>query len=468
MPVAMATLTRRDFLLGGAAAFALGGWRLFAAPPGWKPSRKPNLVLGVISDTHLQATREGLPSGYAPHKYFITALEHFRKANVDAVLHLGDMANVGQVEAMQFHADIWRKVFGKTGPVRLFVAGNHDLEGGGHGDYALRNYPDPDVRARKMLVTDMAGNWKRIWGEEYSDVWHREVKGYHFFGRQWGVSEETLSELVNGCAKEYALDKSPKPTFILSHGRLLTGFRNAVRPSLKNAMILFGHCHMSATNWNTIYMYNEAVETIPSVQVPPCVGPDWGINADADNVAYIARGKLEGHDAGGKGRQGFVMRVYDDMLVIERLGFNDGVSSLGADWVMPFGKKPHPFSKDELKKVVGEPQFGKSVKLKVENVKLGSGSDVVRVSIPLADGNPESRVYAYDVVVVGDEGTPKLFKAVYAEGCNMGIGYESNGGVTTLEIPKSELPPGKMLTVAARPLTSLGTSGKPIIAKLKT
>jgi hypothetical protein len=44
----------------------------------------------------------------------------------------------------------------------------------------------------------------------------------------------------------------------------------------------------------------------------------------------------------------------------------------------------------------------------------------------------------------------------------MGIGHEPNGGVTTLEIPKSELPPGKTLTFAVRPLSSLGTSGKAI------
>lgn len=91
-----------------------------------------------------------------------------------------------------------------------------------------------------------------------------------------------------------------------------------------------------------------------------------------------------------------------------RREFGEG-GSLGADWEMPLGKyKPHPFSKGELKKVIGEPQFGKSVKLKVESVKLESGEDAVRLSIPLADGNPDSRVYAYEVVVVGDEGTPNF------------------------------------------------------------
>ena len=99
---------------------------------------------------------------------------------------------------------------------------------------------------------------------------------------------------------------------------------------------------------------------------------------------------------------------------------------------------------------------------------MESGEDAVRVSIPLANGNPDSRVYAYEVEVTGDEGTPKLCKAIYAAGCNMGIGHEPNGGVTTLEISKSELPPGKTLTFAVRPLTSLGTSGQPIETKFKT
>ena len=182
---------------------------------------------------------------------------------------------------------------------------------------------------------------------------------------------------------------------------------------------------------------------------------------------WISKAPLEGKLAGGRWRQGLVVRVYDDMLMIERREFSEG-GSLGADWVMPFGQyEPHPFSKDELKKVIGEPQFGKSVKLKVESVKLECGEDAVRVSIPLADGNPDSRVYAYEVVVAGDEGTPKLHKAVYAAGVNTGVGHEPNGGVTTLEIPASELPPGKTLTFAVRPLTSLGTFGRAIATMFK-
>ena len=69
--------------------------------------------------------------------------------------------------------------------------------------------------------------------------------------------------------------------------------------------------------------------------------------------------------------------------------------------------------------------------------------------------------------MTGENPDKKLQKAVYAAGCNMGIGHEPNGGVTTLEIPKSELPSGKTLTIAVRPLTSLGTFGKAIATELK-
>ena len=55
------------------------------------------------------------------------------------------------------------------------------------------------------------------------------------------------------------------------------------------------------------------------------------------------------------------------MLVIERREFGEG-GSLGADWVMPlnWGTGKHPFSKGELKKVIGKPQFRDGAKLMVE------------------------------------------------------------------------------------------------------
>ncbi len=481
-------MTRRDFFKEAFAALgfsALPGGFLFAAPEGWKPEKKPNLVFGVLSDTHLR-TRHG-PTGKPglnwPHKYFRNALEYFKLRGVDAVINCGDMAHRGQVEELQYHANVWNRVFGRNGgPVKLFVCGNHDTDGAEYGNFVASKYPDPKERAKHVLATDMAANWERIWGEKYEPVWHKEVKGYHFFGRHQRVDDGELVRLVNETGKTVRLDDPLRPFFFMTHSRPRAPLRKRVSAN-RNAVAFFGHNHWSIANWNMAYLYYNRLPCFECASCEP-----RGCSALVGD-AWITKAKLEGREKAntGKGRQGYVVCMYDDMMVLERHEFSDGESSLGADWVMPLGKRnPHPLSKDELKKVIGEPQFRDGAKLEVENVAnveilpnaniqsqletgnigIGNTGNIV-IKIPLADGNPDSRVYAYEVVVVGDKGTPKLHKAIYAAGCNMGIGHEPNGGVTTLEIAKDELPPGKTLTIAARPLSSLGTSGKAISAEFK-
>ena len=487
-----ANMTRREFLKGALAALgfaALPGGIAFAAPRGWKPEKAPNLVFGVVSDTHIRTDWSGeKPSWRFPIKYFRSALEYFKAANVDAVVHCGDFAHRGMAASIQFHADAWREVFGKHGgPVKLFVSGNHDIIGGNYGNFASKLFKDETLRNEHLFCHDSAAKWEKIWGEPYEPLWHKEVKGYHFFGRQWETKDEmSMAQFVEERAKKYQLD-GKKPFFCLQHrgpGRKLCARLNK-RP---NVVCFFGHAHNTAANWNNVLVR----EGCSLVSIPSCE-PRGALTFGSDK--YIAKAALAKYAAVGGGRQGYVVRVYDDMLTIERREFGDG-GSLGPDWVLPLGKyTPHPFSRDELKKVVGEPQFPRGAKFSLEKclvekpgksqsdeaaligagdedddgkaTKAGEMQPVVRLRIPLANGNPDSRVYAYEVVVVGDEGTPKLYKAVYAAGVNMGIGHEPNGGVTTLEIPTSELPPGEALTVAVRPLTSLGTSGRPIITDFK-
>ena len=484
-------MNRREFL-ASASAFGLGGWRLFAAPSGWKHGGKPNLVFGVLADTHFRMDSEWR-RGIKKDRFLVAALEYFRSQNVDAVVHCGDMADRGLVEEMRLHADAWRRVFPENrtpdGHVveKLFVTGNHDIDAWHKGFDFTRFVPNKAEWPEKVLNTDIAGHWRRIWGEEYEPVWHKTVKGYHFFGMNWipndhGQGEAELSRCIDETMGSLVHEekRNPAPFFFISHNITHGRFNRAIKKH-PNAFGLWGHWHFSAANWGVIRMLNE---TTPGVQCPACParwrsdGKWMGGGEDA-----IVKAPLEGKLQGGKWEQGLVVRVYDDMLTIERREFSEG-GSLGADWVMPFGKNPHPFSKDELKKVIGEPQFRKGAKLEVENVAnvemlpnaniqsqletgnigIGNTGNIgnIVVKIPLADGNPGSRVYAYEVVVIGEAGSQKLFKAVYAAGCNMGIGHEPNGGVTTLDIPKSELPPGKTLTFAVRPLTSLGTAGKPI------
>ncbi len=454
-------MTRRDFFKEAFAVLgftSLPGGFLFAAPEDWTPGKKPNLVFGVVSDTHLRTRHgsSGKPGHNWPDRYFVAALEYFKRRGVDAVVHCGDMAHRGQVEEMQFHANAWNRVFGPSGgPVKLFVTGNHDADGAGYGDFVAKNYPDPAERAKHVLATDMAANWERIWGEKYENVWHKEVKGYHFFGRNWGVDDAELARLVEETGKTVRLDDPARPFFFMTHRRPSPPLRKRVSAK-RNAVSFFGHNHWSIANWNMAYLYYGRLPCFECASCEPrgcsaLVGDDW-----------ITKAKLEGRDPAntGKGRQGYVVCMYDDMMVLERHDFSDGEASLGADWVMPLGKRnPHPLSKDELKKAIGEPQFRKGARMVFEK---GSAPPCLRVKIPRADGNPDSRVYAYEVEVSGEDADKKLLKAVYAAGCNMGIGHEPNHGTTTLVIPRSELPPGKTLTFTVTPLTSLGTRGCPL------
>ena len=448
-------LTRRDFLSNSLAALgfaALPGGLLFAAPKGWKHKGDPKLVFGVISDTHLRtAVRSNNRGANWPDKYFVAALEHFKAAEVDAVVHCGDMAHRGQVRELEFHAEAWRRVFGDVnkGPVKLFVTGNHDTDGANYGGFVKKRYPDPVERAKRTLVTDMAANWERIWGEKYEPVWHKVVKGYHFFGRHWrGAPPDAISML-----NEWTSDG--KPFFYIQHRRPRSGIRSVIMKH-KGGIAFFGHNHWSISNWNVPSLYKGRLPVLQCASCEPrgcgaLVGDGW-----------ITKAKIEKGEHLGRGRQGYVVRVYDDMLVVERREFGSG-GVLGSDWVMPFGgQNPHPFSKSELKKAIGCSEFRKDARLDVSI----QDSDM-KIRIPLADGNPDSRVYAYEVSISSLKDRSKtLLKAVYATGCNLGMGHEPNGGITELTVPKTELPSGKEFSVSVQPLTSLGTRGKAIAAKL--
>ena len=80
----------------------------------------------------------------------------------------------------------------------------------------------------------------------------------------------------------------------------------------------------------------------------------------------------------------------------------------------------------------------------------------------MADGNPGSRVFAYDVAIVGEDPSKRYFKSVYFSSVGCGVGYEMDEGCTRLEVPKSKLPAGKTLRIAVRPISSLDTKGRAI------
>ena len=495
-------MTRREFVKDSLAALgflALPGG-LWAAPAGWKPKGRPNLVVGILSDTHLQSGWDGVkPHDGFPLTYVTNAMKLFRDRNIDAFMHLGDAAHRGKNVEIQYHRDIFEKFFphgkAKDGHKveKLLVVGNHELYGnvaGGGGAWAPNIWKDPVERAKHVLCGDLPKHWEQVWGEKYEEVWHKEVKGYHFFGRHWETEEMKLADFINERAEALSLSGT-KPFFILSHKRHHFAALNALR-AFPNAVAFCGHWHMSNADWKTIFCDNFGITSFPTIQIGAC-RMDGGNCLDGKE--RLAKGELveEKDDPNAKttawsegkypSRQAMIMNIYDDMVVFERHEVGEG-GKLGPDWILPLGQlNPHPFSREELKKVIGEPQFGKKAKLEVSLDRInkienrgrglrGNNPDnpvnpvkkepALRIKIPMADGNPDSRVYAYEIVVVGDDPKAKLFKNSFFEGCNLGVGHEPNNGGTTVEVPLSEIPAGKKLTIAVRPVSSLGTKGKTI------
>ena len=467
--------SRREFVkesLSALGFLALDGLPVFAAPNGWKPTKKPKLVFGILTDTHLMVEWDG-KSLYRTMSfdYVRNAFKLFKKRNVDAFLHLGDAAHRAADREIEFHRELFEEVFGKKGgPVKLLVAGNHERFD--CNDRQKKIWPNN--WKEHALITDFPRIWGRAWGVKFEDMWHREMNGYHFFGRDWDTDEGKFAEFINGHAESCGL-KGTKPFFILSHRRHHFHFCSLLK-EFPNAVAFFGHWHASNADWKTIF-FDSFGGFFPSVQVGACRfdgGNALGNALDESESVLSDKAMDDGkgwHVNKVQSRQAMIVNVHDDCIVFERHEVGQG-GKLGPDWVLPLNweretgdgeRGKHPFSRAELKKVIGEPEFPRGVKLKV-----GKAADGLKVTIPLANGNADSRVFAYDVEIAGDDPEKRLVKSVYFEGCNLGIGHEPNKGLTLLDIPKKELPEGKVLTIAVTPLSSLGTKGKPLVVICST
>ena len=192
--------TRRDFV---GAALAAGVWGTAAgtAAPHMESRRpgggEPHLVLGVLSDIHIFDEKQ-VP-------VFERALEFFRDRKADGVIIAGDMADRGLVDQLELVGKAWFKVFPENRrpdgqPIeKLFVYGNHDVQGHGYGDTPKKlaaKYPDEATRAAHRIVTDRKAVWERVFKEPWTGVYAKQVKGYTFIGSHWGYEKELESFLT--------------------------------------------------------------------------------------------------------------------------------------------------------------------------------------------------------------------------------------------------------------------------------
>ena len=399
-------LTRRSFV-GGAVAFGMTGGvpSIRLAPPDEAP---PALRFGVVSDVHVREA-----SGRYGTETLVKAFMWFRDRGVDGVAIAGDMADQGLVSELRLVADAWESVFpGGRGlggrPVeKLFVYGNHDIEGFKYG----KNKSAPE----DTIAADRAAAWERAFNEPYAPVWRKAVKGYTFIGAQW--DDWNGSPAAVPFLKAHAAElRGDKPFFYIQHphpkdtchgpwawGRD-DGAAGLALSQFPNAIAFSGHSHHPLVDERAIWQGAFTSIGAGSLRyIDPVYGRE---NSGPHAVDGLKQMPLVDRFSG---KQGLLVTVYGDRVVVERRDFMYD-ARLGADWTIPLpaaDAKPFAFETRAAKAVA--PQFPAGAAVTVSGPAEGrdrKGRKVKQLTVAfpsaLNDG-AHTRAYDYEVAAEVEE-----------------------------------------------------------------
>ena len=459
----------RRWFIGGAASFgALQGCRLLSGSSSC--GGRPNVTFGVLSDVHLENPGD--------EDTFLAALAYFHDQGVDGVMIAGDIANHGLYPQLKRAADGWFKVFpdGKARDGRpvaqLWVLGNHDVQG---WTWDGRTYKDEaEKRALAIGYADnRARMWEELFHEPYRPIWAKTVKGYTFLGTHWG-HEKNLDAYLAAHADELGL-AAGKPFFYAQHPHPANTVQGpwawghdggaATRALAKypNAVAFSGHSHYSLTDERTIWQ-----------------GAFTSVGTSSLRYIFAQYGRENGEDHNGvckqmpllpeaDGRQGLLVRVYDDRCTFARRDFLHG-ESLGPDWVVPFDEtRPFAFAPRAARAVA--PAFAADARVTVTRGpgknRRGQACEQLTVAFPAARPSTTSRVHDYEVQALAyheDVDYPVAVKRVLSESYFLSPTREAASGRIVFAI--DELKGAKEVRFAVRPLECFGKKGPEIFSDM--
>lgn len=496
----------RRWFIGGAASFgALQGCRVFTDPAGIFRSGKPNLRFGVISDVHVICanTDRGISGN-------TRTLEHtllwFDTQGVDAVMVAGDIADAGLVSELQVFADCWFKIFPDDRSrldgrkvERVFIVGNHDWEGYNYG-YNVFGCESSTLRDDWIRDFGLKKTWQRLFHEEYSPVFRKNIKGYDFVGAQWdgdaGANWHGMRAIkpwfeANGSKIDpslpffYVQHPHPKDT---CYGSWAWGHDNGVSTEVlskfPNAVAFSGHSHYPLTDERSIWQ--GAFTSLGTASLRYAGSPDEEFRAEGGYEN--AGGNTKNNPAAEKtmdkmrlsnARSGMLVSVYDDRTVFRRRDFRND-ADLGPDWVMPnpaTGSKPFAFAERAVKSVAPEFEPGATVKAEFGSVMTNGAKKQIRpgmkndekkalevpsvnVSFPAVTRTFKTLAWRYDVTAEHEDGKVALRKRVLANDFHLPHTMaEKNYALSFL---LSRLPTGCKLRFAVTPYDCFGNAGRPI------
>lgn len=461
-------MTRREFLVGS-GAFAFTGGVPVDLQAAFGPSP---LRLGVISDIHV--TKES--DCEIVRKAFIW----FREQGVDGVVMAGDFTNFGTIEELMLVANTWREVFprncGKDGRhvEKLFVCGNHDMEGAWYGNHTKTLWPDWDERKRHIFLYHMDDVWPKLFDEPWAPIWKKTVKGYVFVGAHWKNASKVEEPWgwhgvpdVEPFMKELGptLDRT-KPFFFIQHhhpkdtclgarawGRD-DGYSTRALAPYPNAVAFSGHSHRPLTDETSVWQ--GAFTSINCSSLRYVALSDGRENLSGEGRPSFSRmGGIDSHSAPN---HGMLVDVRSDRLVIQRREFGSGLA-LGPDWVIPLPVGASPkFAFGSRAKKFAAPEFPPDAKLGFALEK-----DAFKVSFPAA-GSVRQRVFEYVVRVTEtwpDFSRVLREKRVYSTDVHLPPEKIVSRQSVVFGIG-TDIPPKARLRVSVEPLDSFGNCGRAI------
>ena len=464
-------MNRREFLQRSSVLAGAAYLNVPAFAEALRTLGNPNLVIGIVSDIHIR--------GIESAETFKHTLEYFRSLKVDGVIIAGDMADWGLEPQLKVVADTWYSVFpndeGLDGKhtERLFIYGNHDVEA--YSWNSVINLVGSETAQEQGIGRHPGEVWKKYFGEDYSPIWFKTIKGYHFIGAHWHTDNiPGLEELMQQHASEL---ETEKPFFYIQHPHLKNtcngpwawgqddGTVTKLMSRYPNAVAFSGHSHSPLTDDRNLWQGTfTSIGTASLKYQYPMPARENTYQDDSKLRPVYQMPTLDSSMA----RQGMIMRVYDSAITLERREFVYD-QQLDDNWLLPWPiSLSEPLSFENRSKKAPIPQFEAGAIATVTQAmgrdRNGTETDQVTVHFPnVLRKRTGVRAFDFEVQVEWEwldchfiSATKRVFSPMSL------FGEAQDEGEVTCVFALSELPKDRDYRFIVRPCNCYSGKGDPI------
>ena len=388
------SMNRREFIAGAGSVILASGCRSAAF------FGRPDLVFGVISDVHIttQASVADLRK----------ALKYFKRRGVDAVMSPGDLTDWGTKMSLKYFKRTWDEVFGGTDVVALFCTGNHEYEGYRYGDMALEMRANGVSESEALTKLGFEKTWREVMGEDLLPINVKSVKGYDFVSAEWGAQdglgvwmEENGHRFANG-----------KPFFFFQHapikgtttdsGRSGTNTKE-ILSKYPNCIAFTGHTHQVFHDEGLFWKGEFTVVATPSLSYASLPGGENTVGRRDGTLEHVMQPIPSRRDLCGD--QGFVVNVWRDKVVIERIDLEEEASDC-RDWVLPLTEAARRESQSCKSPA---PKFSKGAIVATQTMntenRMGKWVIAMNLEFPTPTTDCNCRVKFYEVRAIPFDGS---------------------------------------------------------------